>query len=128
MRVALGRFARSGIETRLGGDVSTGVQLALHHYIRRLRSARRPIDPPHFGSAVPAGDAAATVDVTLDPDVEAVLEQEARRHRLPLEQILRHAVFVCLADFDFGPDARAGGAVSTGPSRLVGNSDDSVLN
>lgn len=128
MEITLGRFARSGIETRLGGDVSTGVQLALHHYTRRLRSARRPIDPPHFGaSAQPRSAGAATVEVTLDPEVEAILEQEARRQQLPLEQILRHAVFVCLADFDFGPEA-GGGAVSAGPTRLVGNSDEFRLN
>lgn len=127
MKIALGRFARSGIETRLGGDVSVGVQLALHHYTRRLRSARRPIDPPHFGSTQSPSDPAGTVEVTLDPEVETVLEQEARRQQLPLEQILRHAIFVCLADFDFGPES-GGGAVSAGPTRLVGNSDDSFLN
>lgn len=113
MKVALGRFARSGIETRLGGDLSTGVQLALHHYARRLHSTRRPIDPPHFARATPPSDAVTMIDVTLDPEVQATLEQEARRHQLPLEQILRHAVLVCLADFDFGPEA-GGGAVSAG--------------
>jgi hypothetical protein len=128
VRVALGRFATSGIETRLGGDLATGVQLALHHYTRRLRSARKPIDPPHFASRSQPADAASTIEVTLDPEVEAVLQEEARRQHLPLEQILRHAVFVCLADFDFGPGGGGGGAVSAGPSRLVGNSDEFRLN
>lgn len=126
MKVALGRFARSSIETRIGGDASTGVQLALHHYARRLHSARRPIDPPHFARGAPPCDTATTIDVTLDPELQTALEREARRHDLPVEQILRHAVFVCLADLDFGPGAR-GGAVQSGPLRLVGNPDDSVL-
>jgi hypothetical protein len=124
VKVALGRFARSGIETRLGGDVSTGVQLALHHYARRLRSARRPIDAPHFASDTVPSEGATMIDVTLDPEVQAVLEQEARRQQLPLEQILHHAVLVCLADFDFGREA-GGGAVSADPSGPVGKSDGS---
>jgi hypothetical protein len=49
VRVALGTFARAGIEARLGSDVAAaGVQAALLHYTRRLRSGWTPTEFPRL--------------------------------------------------------------------------------
>ena len=46
MRVVIGQFARSGIEAHLGPDLAGGVQAALRHYSRRLRSGTAPVEVP----------------------------------------------------------------------------------
>jgi hypothetical protein len=116
VKVALGRFARSGMETRFRGDMPAGVRLALSHYADRLRSGSPLIDPPRFFSeGQRSSDTASTIDLTLEPEVQSTLECEARRQHLPIEQVLVHAVFVYLADVDAGP---GGTAVSVPPASL----------
>lgn len=102
MRVALGKFARSGIESRFGADVAAGVQAALLHYTRRLMSGWPPVVIPRFCSdGAPASrEDACAFELPVDPEIQAALEQEARRHRVPVGQVLAHAVFVYLADVD----------------------------
>ena len=99
MRVALGKFAQSGIETHLGVDLAAGVQIALAHYARRLRSGRAPVEPPWFCRTV-GEDAGAPFELQVDPETEVVLARQARRHSLSMNQVLSHAVFVYLADLD----------------------------
>jgi transglutaminase-like putative cysteine protease len=100
VRVALGTFARSGIEARLGSDLAAGVQAALLHYTRRLGSGRTPPELPRFrrGSALEASG--ADFDLPVDPEIQRILEREVRRQKAPAEQLAAHAVFVYLADLD----------------------------
>jgi hypothetical protein len=98
VKVALGKFARSSIEELLGADLHDGVQAALTHYTHRLSSNLKPVRPPDFGGvSVDAGD---TFDLTVAPELEAALEREALEQRVPLDQILVHAVLVYLADLE----------------------------
>lgn len=100
MRVTLGRFARSGIEARLGTDVPAGVQAALLHYTRRLRSGRKPVELPRFQSEHRLESPAADFELAIDPEVERELKREVRRQGTSLEQLTAHAIFVYLADLD----------------------------
>lgn len=104
MKIALGRFARSGIETRFGADLDAGVQAAALHYTRRLRSARPPVSIPRFcrGKA----SRAAGLEIPLSPEVERALKREAYRSGAPIDQVLAHAVFVFLADMEAAEEAR----------------------
>lgn len=98
MKVALGKFARSSIEELLGADLHVGVQAALAHYTHRLSSNLKPVRPPDF--AWVSLDGADTFDLTVAPELEAALEREALEQRVPLDQILVHAVLVYLADLE----------------------------
>ncbi len=105
MRVALGTFARSGIEARFGTDVPAGAQAALLHYTRRLMSGWPPIGIPRFISGRASGEEEVTVELSVSPEIQAALEREARRHQVPVRQVLEHAVFVYLADLDSASEA-----------------------
>jgi hypothetical protein len=98
VKVALGKFARSSIEELLGADLHVGVQAALAHYTHRLSSNLKPVRPPDF--AWVSLDGADTFDLTVAPELEAALEREALEQRVPLDQILVHAVLVYLADLE----------------------------
>lgn len=99
MKVRLGSFARSAIETRLGSDLSTGVEAAFLHYARRVRSGQRPVSYPGFLEEA-SGGLGDEFEVGVDPEVEEVLTVEMRRQGLSLDQVAAHAVFVYLADLD----------------------------
>jgi hypothetical protein len=101
MRVALGKLACSGIETHLGDDIPAGTRTALFHYARKLKAGRRPIAPPRFLDDVEPRDPAVTFDLTVDPETEAVLEQEALRQRTTVGQLAAHTVLVYLAELEF---------------------------
>ncbi len=102
MKIALSKFARFGLETRFRHDVAAGVEAALIHYSRRLRSARPPVEMPtlYRGQMPTLQDAGGTFYLRLDPEVEGALERKALKHDLPVEEVLNHAVFVYLADLD----------------------------
>ncbi|HEY4779168.1 MAG TPA: hypothetical protein VIH47_06220 [Solirubrobacterales bacterium] len=101
MRVALGKFACSGIETQLGDDIAAGTRTALFHYARKLKAGRRPIVPPRFLADQRPQEPQAAFDLTVDPETEAVLEQEALRQRMTLSQLVAHTVMVYLAELEF---------------------------
>lgn len=100
MRVALGTFARSGIEARFGSDVGAGVEAALRHYTRRLRSRRAPIAIPPFRRDRPQSGTEAEIDLSVGSEVEEALEAEAGRQDVPVSLLSSHAVLVYLADID----------------------------
>lgn len=104
MRVALDNFAYSAMESRFGADqISEGVGIALLHYTRRLASNRMPVAFPSFRREADAESAetpAKLAEVVVGAKVEAMLQREADRQRVALEQILMHAVFVYLADIE----------------------------
>jgi len=101
MRIALGTFARSGIETQLGGDLDAAVQAALCHYAGKLRSGRPPIAPPNFARPASPADSAVSLDLAVDSETEALLEREAARQKTSVSQLAAHTVLVYLAELDF---------------------------
>jgi hypothetical protein len=109
IRVALGKLACSGIETHLGDDIASGTRQALFHYARKLKAGRRPVAPPHFLDDRDPREPAVAFDLTVDPETEAVLEQEALRQRTTIGRLAAHTVMVYLAELEFlGVAPRAG--------------------
>jgi hypothetical protein len=51
VKFALGQLARSGIEARVGPDLSSGVELALENYARLTRSGGELPQYPRFREA-----------------------------------------------------------------------------
>ncbi len=100
MKIALGTFARSGIESQLGSDVRGAVQAALCHYAGKLKSGRPPIAPPRFLPEQPlrANDA---LDLAVDSETEELLEHEAAKLGTDLNRLASHSVMVYLAELDF---------------------------
>ncbi len=112
MRVALGQFACSGIETHLGADIPAGVRTALFHYTGKLKTGRRPVSFPHFLAENGQQDAHVAFELAVDAETEAMLEREAVRQRTTTSQLVAHSVLVYLAELEFlgirsghGPDA-----------------------
>jgi hypothetical protein len=100
MKVALGQFTCSGIETHLGDDIPAGVRTALIHYMGKLKSGRRPISFPSFlRDGEP--DPKVAFELRLDPETEAVLEREALRQRTTTSCLVAHSVMVYLAELEF---------------------------
>jgi hypothetical protein len=116
MKVALGIFACSGIETFLGGDLASGTQAALRHYTTLLRAGFEPIGLPAFCLGAWAGPSKA-IDVPLDSDIEQSLQREVQRLGASLEQLIAHAVLIYLADLDRSLD-RGRGREPDGPHVL----------
>ena len=118
VKVVLGPFARDSIEDRFGPHLNRGVQAALRHYARRVRSARRPPQVPLFMREVELDRATAIeMDVAVPYEVQAALEREARLQLLALDRIVAHAVFVYLSDVDAGirPAAAAAEELEAAP-------------
>ncbi len=110
MRVQLGHFARSGIEAHLGADLAGGVQAALRHYWRRLRSGTSPVELPR-GSAEPILDRAdAGFELPVEREIRLSLESEAERQATTVDRVLAHAVLVYLADLDASAGRAEGSA------------------
>jgi hypothetical protein len=101
MRIALGKFACSGLETLEGDDLSAGVQKALIHYSQKLKAGRRPVDPPRFLLIDERTEPKVEFDLTVDPESEARLEQEAARQGTTMAQLAVHTVLVYLAELEF---------------------------
>jgi hypothetical protein len=101
MRIALGKLACSGIETHLGEDIPAGTRTALFHYAHKLKAGRRPLSPPRFLGDQTPPEPEAAFELTVDPETEAMLEQEALRQRTTLSQLAAHTVLVYLAELEF---------------------------
>jgi hypothetical protein len=107
MRVAIGKFAQAGLESRLGRDIGVAVQSGLVQYTRRLASGEPPVGVPSFCHD-PGDDGGTEFEVPVDPETEDALKREARRQQVSVAQILAHATLVYLAGLDAasaGPDA-----------------------
>jgi hypothetical protein len=102
MRVVLSTFARSGIEAFSGCDIAAGVRAALRHYTQgEGPSARRASDIPRFLLAPSEDRSGADFELAVDPEIQAVLEREARESDgISVEQIANQAVLLYLADRD----------------------------
>ena len=102
MKVSLGTFACFCIEVRLGDDVRAGVQSALQHYRRRLKSGWPPDTFPDFSRDRELDRSGAEFELPVDREIEAMLEREAQRHGTSIEAMTVHALFVYLADLESG--------------------------
>jgi hypothetical protein len=136
MKVALGTFARSGLESRVGPDLPAAINTALVYYVGKLSSGRGPAKFPKFlllkdnagdedEAATDAGPAAterAEVEVEVDERIEAALFSDAERQGISPSDLAGHAVIVYLAELDLvgDPDPSAPGRIHAlaGPSRL----------
>lgn len=99
VNVQLGELACRGLEGHFGPDLSNGVRKALVHYAYKVRVGRRPIAAPQLLGDPPPPH--AVLDLTLDPETEAVLAEEALKQRISLSRLAAHAVFVYLAELAF---------------------------
>lgn len=111
MRVALGKFACSGIETHLGDDIPAGVRTALFHYVSKLKAGRGPLASPRFLADLAAPEPQVAFDLKVDAETEAMLGQEAARQGTTLSQLAAHTVMVYLAELEFLGVAPRAGAV-----------------
>ena len=98
--VALGTFTRSGIEARFGSDVKAGIEAALRHYTRRLRSNRPPVRVPAFLRQEAPSSSGEAFELEMAAEIEEALEREADRQGVSTALLLSHAVLVYLADLD----------------------------
>ena len=111
MKITLGTFARTGIETQLGPDVPAAVQAALAHYAGKLRSGRLPLKVPHTSPEPPSRDQRLALELAVDSETEALLKEEAARQGTSISQLAVHTVLVYLAELDFlAVPVRAGAA------------------
>ena len=101
MKIALGKFASSGIENHLGSDIPAGVRTATFHYVAQLRSGRPPMPFPRFLPNLRPSEPGVDVELTVDPETEALLEREARRQRTTASELVAHAVLAYLAELEF---------------------------
>ncbi|MGC1166569.1 MAG: hypothetical protein WA862_10715 [Solirubrobacterales bacterium] len=85
----------------MGDDIAAGTRTALFHYARKLRAGRRPAAPPRFLADQAPQEPAVAFDLAVDPETEAVLEQEALRQRTTISRLAAHTVLVYLAELEF---------------------------
>lgn len=98
MKVTLGKIAKEGIEAHAEGDVDAVVRAALLHYAALVDSAKPPLSPPPF-SAAPK-EAGSSLEFMLDPEIQVVLERQARGASASVEDLATHAVLLYLAELD----------------------------
>lgn len=101
IRVTLGPFARSGVETYFGADVPAGVRSAIRHYARRLTTERMPpAPPPRRRREACAGRDDVAVEVAIDAVDEATVAGQALRRGVGTCELIVHAVLVYLAELE----------------------------
>jgi hypothetical protein len=108
-QVWLGSFSRWGIAAWAKLDQSVFAEAALAHYVRRLASNDPPVGVPEFCRQAYG---CTSVPLSAGSGTHDVLEFEARRQRVTVEQLTAHAILVYLADLDIalGGDGDAAGA------------------
>jgi hypothetical protein len=122
VRIELGPFARSGIEAVSEGDVASAVEDALERYAARL-PWREEIPPPPrrlLEHGARGADQTQAFVVTVDARTKAALEVEAQRQEVTMDEILRHAVSIYLAEMDVEPGPGGGGDAVTPSAPLSG--------
>jgi hypothetical protein len=113
MRVALGTFARSGLEDFVAPDLGTAVNAALAYHVDRTSNGRGAVKFPMFlsapadvGGARHRAEAEATagpqseVEVEVDEQVEAAIRRDATRQGITATELAGHAVLAYLANLD----------------------------
>lgn len=108
MKVALGKFACTGIEACLGTDILSGVQAAVSDFTHRIVSGKAPAGIPLLAREASGDEQARAVDLSMDERTWAVLKREAARQGATLNQLITHSVLVYLAELDrLGPPGTA---------------------
>lgn len=118
MKVALDPFVLGSLEARFAAEPARGVEAALRHYERRLRSQSPPAEVPLFMRGIGVESETATeIQASVTYDVFMALSREARRQEVDLDRIVAHAIFVFLHDIK--ADGRPGEAAKENgePSR-----------
>ena len=82
VKVSIGTFARSSLETHFGSDLAKVMREACIHYARRLRSGRRPRGVPSFHRVLEPSNGSTRVAFTLQSSIRSQLEGEARRQQV----------------------------------------------
>jgi hypothetical protein len=100
IRVTLGAFARSGVESHFGDDVPAGVRAAVVRYADKLRGGRRLAAPPRFLADLHPPGCAFPVEMTVDAADEATYAAQARSQGTTVERLAHHAVLVYLAELE----------------------------
>ena len=100
VKVALGRFACSGIEACLDSDVPSGVQVAVSDFARRIAAGKAPVGIPRLAQEASGDEQGRSVDLSVDERTWAVLKREAARQGATLSQLVTHSVLVYLAELD----------------------------
>jgi hypothetical protein len=100
MQVAVGSFARQGIEDRLGPDLPAGLEIALLYYVGKLRSGRGAMKFPSFLQSTRIEGPVAEVELNVGPEVEKLLSAEAKRRHTTVDRLAAHSVFLYLAELD----------------------------
>jgi hypothetical protein len=99
VKVALDPFVLGSLEARFAAEPARGVEAALHHYERRLRSPVPPAEVPLFMRGVAVESETATeIQIAVTYDVYMALSREAERQEVDVDRIVAHAVFVFLHD------------------------------
>jgi hypothetical protein len=100
VRAILGAFASSRAQERFGADIATGLEAAVRHYERCLRSNSALVAlPPRAFAAEPDLPVIET-DFELSPVSTTLLEAESSRLGVDPQLLLNHAVLVYLAHLD----------------------------
>jgi hypothetical protein len=100
MKVKLGKFVVEELAAFGSGDLVADTETALRFYAREVaREVQFPRPDSSWSRLAPA-EGATEIELTLDPEVSLVLEGEARRWRLEVEEIALHATLIFLAACD----------------------------
>jgi hypothetical protein len=100
VKVLLGTFACSGIETYLDSDIAAGVRAAIADFTRRLESGHPPVDLPREPYGAASVDSVTAVDLPLDERSWQLLQHEACRQGTTVGRLAAHSVIVFLAELD----------------------------
>jgi hypothetical protein len=98
MRVALGTFARSALETQVGSDVPAAVNAALAYHVEKVVGSHGRVPFPRFLADAP--DDRFELEIEVDPLIEEAVREDARRQGVSPEDLAEHAVLVYLAEID----------------------------
>lgn len=84
----------------IGGDLQTGVRIALDRYLAAVAAGRHGVDVPRFESAAPPRG--VSLDVALPAEALEALREEASRQGISLSCLAAHSVYFYLAELELG--------------------------
>jgi hypothetical protein len=104
MKVRIGTFARTGIESQTDADLAQAVETAVYYYAGKLESGRPPVPLPRELDIRPncasEDDGGDQIELNLDPDIETLMRREAYRQGSDIDSLTAHSVMVYLAELD----------------------------
>jgi hypothetical protein len=104
MKVVISPFALWGIQAQVGSDMGAGIETAVVHYARRLKSKTPPLPLPKFRLADCDEDRreqdGRVFHIAVDNETEKILRREAFRRGASLDCLVDHTIMVFLADLE----------------------------